>query len=130
MKETFRRYPIGIQNFEDLRNNDCVYIDKTALIYHLTHTNKIYFLSRPRRFGKSLLVSTLEAYFSGKKELFEGLAMEQLEKEWTVYPVLHIDFSRTKYTTIEDLQEQLNLYLSEWERTYGKMKKKRAMQPV
>lgn len=120
MKETFRRYPIGIQNFEDLRNNDCVYIDKTALIYHLTHTNKIYFLSRPRRFGKSLLVSTLEAYFSGKKELFEGLAMEQLEKEWTVYPVLHIDFSRTKYTTIEDLQEQLNLYLSEWERTYGK----------
>ena len=112
MKETFRRYPIGIQNFEDLRNNDCVYIDKTALIYHLTHTNKIYFLSRPRRFGKSLLVSTLEAYFSGKKELFEGLAMEQLEKEWTVYPVLHIDFSRTKYTTIEDLQEQLNLYLS------------------
>ena len=120
MKETFRRYPIGIQNFEDLRNNDCVYIDKTALIYHLTHTNKIYFLSRPRRFGKSLLVSTLETYFSGKKELFEGLAMEQLEKEWTVYPVLHIDFSRTKYTTIEDLQEQLNLYLSEWERTYGK----------
>ena len=87
-----------------------MYIDKTALIYHLTHTNKIYFLSRPRRFGKSLLVSTLEAYFSGKKELFEGLAMEQLEKEWTVYPVLHIDFSRTKYTTIEDLQEQLNLY--------------------
>ena len=120
MKETFRRYPIGIQNFEDLRNNDCVYIDKTALIYHLTHTNKIYFLSRPRRFGKSLLVSTLEAYFSGKKELFNGLAMEQLEQEWTVYPVLHIDFSRTKYTTIEDLQEQLNLYLSEWERTYGK----------
>ena len=89
MKETFRRYPIGIQNFEDLRNNDCVYIDKTALIYHLTHTNKIYFLSRPRRFGKSLLVSTLEAYFSGKKELFEGLAMEQLEKEFHHYLVFH-----------------------------------------
>ena len=116
MKEIFRRYPIGIQNFEDLRNNNCVYIDKTALIYQLTHTDKVYFLSRPRRFGKSLLVSTLEVYFSGKKEL----AMEQLEKEWTVYPVLHIDFSRTKYTTIEDLQEQLNPYLSEWERTYGK----------
>ncbi len=130
MKEIFRRYPIGIQNFEDLRNNNCVYIDKTALIYQLTHTDKVYFLSRPRRFGKSLLVSTLEAYFSGKKDLFNGLAMEQLEKEWTVYPVLHIDFSRTKYTTIEDLQEQLNPYLSEWERTYGKMKKKRAMQPV
>ena len=92
MKEIFRRYPIGIQNFEDLRNNNCVYIDKTALIYQLTHTDKVYFLTRPHRFGKILLVSTLEAYFSGKKELFEGLAMEQLEKEWTVYPVLHIDF--------------------------------------
>ena len=121
MKEIFRRYPIGIQNFEQLRNMDCVYIDKTALIYQLVHTGTVYFLSRPRRFGKSLLVSTLEAYFSGKKELFEGLAMERLEKEWTVYPVLHIDFSRTKYTTIEDLQEQLNLYLSEWERTYDRL---------
>ena len=120
MKEIFRRYPIGIQNFEDLRNNNCVYIDKTALIYQLTHTDKVYFLSRPRRFGKSLLVSTLEAYFSGKKDLFKGLAIEQLEQEWTVYPVLHIDFSRTKYTALEDLQEQLNLYLSGWERTYGK----------
>ena len=65
MEENFRRYPIGIQNFEDLRNNDCVYVDKTELIYRLTHTNKVYFLSRPRRFGKSLLVSTLEAYFLG-----------------------------------------------------------------
>ena len=130
MKEIFRRYPIGIQNFEDLRNNNCVYIDKTALIYQLTHTDKVYFLSRPRRFGKSLLVSTLEVYFSGKKELFEGLAMEQLEKEWTVYPVLHIDFSRTKYTTIEDLQEQLNPYLRNGRGLMGKMKKKRAMQPV
>lgn len=120
MKETFRRYPIGIQNFEQLRNMDCVYIDKTALIYQLAHTDTVYFLSRPRRFGKSLLVSTLEAYFSGKRELFKGLAMEQMEQEWIVYPVLHIDFSRTKYTAIEDLQEQLNLYLSEWERTYGK----------
>ena len=71
MEENFRRYPIGIQNFEDLRNNDCVYVDKTELIYRLTHTNKVYFLSRPRRFGKSLLVSTLEAYFLGKKELFQ-----------------------------------------------------------
>ena len=92
MKEIFRRYPIGIQNFEDLRNNNCVYIDKTELIYRLANSAKACFLSRPRRFGKSLLISTLEAYFSGKKELFEGLAMEQLEKEWTVYPVLHIDF--------------------------------------
>ena len=113
-------YPIGIQNFEKIRKDGYFYIDTTALIYKLVKTGSYYFLSRPRRFGKSLLLSTLEAYFSGKKELFEGLAMEQLEKEWTVYPVLHIDFSRTKYTTIEDLQEQLNLYLSEWERTYGK----------
>lgn len=74
-------YPIGIQNFEDLRNSNYVYIDKTELIYRLTHSNKVYFLSRPRRFGKSLLVSTLEAYFQGKKELFRGLAMEQLETE-------------------------------------------------
>lgn len=71
MKEIFRRYPIGIQNFEDLRNNNCVYIDKTALIYQLTHTDKVYFLSRPRRFGKSLLISTLEAYFSGEKGTFQ-----------------------------------------------------------
>lgn len=100
MEEFTRRYPIGIQNFEDLRNNDCVYIDKTELIYRLTHTNKIYFLSRPRRFGKSLLISTLEAYFQGKKELFKGLAMDRLEKEWDTYPVLHIDFSKTKYTSL------------------------------
>ena len=106
MKEIFRRYPIGIQNFEDLRNNNCVYIDKTALIYQLTHTDKVYFLSRPRRFGKSLLISTLEAYFSGKKELFEGLAMEQLEKEWTVYPVLHIDFSKN----CEDIYNPFSLF--------------------
>lgn len=122
MEETFRRYPIGIQNFEDLRNNDCVYVDKTKLIYQLTHTNKTYFLSRPRRFGKSLLVSTLEAYFSGKKELFSGLAMETLEKEWAVYPVLHVDFSMTKYTTQFDLQEQLNLNLLDWEKLYGREK--------
>lgn len=104
MKETFRRYPIGIQNFEDLRNNNCVYVDKTALIYQLANTDKVYFLSRPRRFGKSLLVSTLEAYFSGKKELFTGLALERLEQEWTVYPVFHLDFSKTKYTSIQFIQ--------------------------
>ena len=82
MKETFRRYPIGIQNFDDLRNNDCVYIDKTALMYQMVKTGSYYFLSRPRRFGKSLLVSNLEAYFQGKIELIEGLAVEKLEKDW------------------------------------------------
>ena len=87
-----RKLPIGIQSFEKIRNGNYLYIDKTEQVYHLVASEVPYFLSRPRRFGKSLLLSTLEAYFSGKKELFEGLAMEQLEKEWTVYPVLHIDF--------------------------------------
>ena len=119
METTYRRYPIGIQNFEDLRNNNCVYIDKTELIYRLTHSDKIYFLSRPRRFGKSLLVSTLEAYFQGKKHLFEGLAMECLETEWTEYPVLHMDFSRRKYTDEDKLSELLNIQISHWEELYG-----------
>lgn len=120
MEMNTRRYPIGIQNFEELRNRNCVYVDKTELVYKLTNTDKVYFFSRPRRFGKSLLVSTLEAYFLGKRELFKGLAMEHLEKDWTVYPVLHVDFSLTKYTTLFDLQEQLNLFLSRWEKIYGK----------
>lgn len=84
-------YPIGIQNFESLRQDGYFYIDKTALIYQLVKTGRYYFLSRPRRFGKSLLVSTLKAYFQGKKELFTGLAMEKLEKDWITYPILHID---------------------------------------
>lgn len=86
MELSGRRYPIGIQNFEQLRTRNCVYVDKTELVYKLVNTDQIYFFSRPRRFGKSLLVSTLEAYFQGKKELFEGLAMERLEQEWEVCP--------------------------------------------
>lgn len=120
MDADYIRYPIGIQNFEQLRNNDCLYVDKTALIHKLVHSDKFYFMSRPRRFGKSLLISTLEAYFQGKKELFTGLAMEQLETEWTVYPVLHIDFSMTKYLDLEDLTSLLNLNLLRWEEIYGK----------
>lgn len=120
MEANYRRYPIGIQNFEDLRRNNCVYLDKTDLIFQLTHRNQFCFLNRPRRFGKSLLVSTLETYFQGKKELFNGLAMERLEQDWTVYPVLHLDFSLTKYTAVSDLQEQLNLFLLRWEELYGK----------
>ena len=120
MKETFRRYPIGIQNFGELRNNNYVYVDKTGLIYRLTHTNKVYFLSRPRRFGKSLLVSTLEAYFLGKKELFKGLAMESLEKEWNTYPVLHVDFSGSKYNSVDNLKAAINKQLLLWERVYGR----------
>ena len=120
MEQSIRRYPIGIQNFEQLRNNNCVYVDKTELIYKPTHTDQVYFLSRPRRFGKSLLVSTLEAYFQGKKNLFGGLAMERLEKDWETYPVLYIDFSLTKYTELTDLTGQLNLFLHRWEKVYGK----------
>ena len=120
MELSGRRYPIGIQNFEQLRTRNCVYVDKTELVYKLVNTDQIYFFSRPRRFGKSLLVSTLEAYFQGKKELFEGLAMERLEQEWEVCPVLHVDFSLTKYTELRDLTGQLNLFLSRWEEIYGK----------
>lgn len=120
MEGFLRRYPIGVQNFEQLRKDGYVYVDKTELVYRLANMNTTYFLNRPRRFGKSLLVSTLEAYFQGKKELFEGLAMERLEKEWNVYPVLHIDFSMTKYTEFSDLTGQLNLNLLRWEELYGK----------
>lgn len=123
MEKTFRRYPIGIQDFEQLRNNDCVYIDKTALIYQLVSTDTVYFLSRPRRFGKSLLVSTLEAYFLGKKELFRGLAIEKLEKDWTVYPVLHLDFSGSKFLDAKTLRESIDVQLSLWEQIYGGEKK-------
>ena len=122
MDTTFRIYPIGIQNFEQLRNNNNVYVDKTELIYRLANTNKAYFLTRPRRFGNSLLVSTLHAYFRGKKELFQGLAMERLEKEWNVYPVLHLDFSMTKYTALSDLLGQLNLNLYDWENSMERKK--------
>ena len=86
-------YPIGIQNLEDIRRGGDVYVDKTALIYKLASTGKYYVLGRPRRFGKSLLISTMEAYFQGKKELFDGLAVASLEKNWIEYPVLHLDFS-------------------------------------
>ena len=120
MEKIVRRYPIGVQNFEDLRNTNYVYVDKTDLVYKLVHSNKVYFLSRPRRFGKSLLVSTLEAYFSGKKELFKGLAMERLEKEWYVYPVLHMDFSISKYMNADMLRSVINNRLVEWEKVYGR----------
>ena len=119
MEKMLRRYPIGIQNFEQLRNRNCVYIDKTELVYQLVNTNTTYFLSRPRRFGKSLLVSTLEAYFQGKKDLFKGLAMERLEKEWEVYPVLHIDFSVSKYVEANFLRSVINNQLLIWENLYG-----------
>ena len=112
-------YPIGIQNFEDLRNGGYVYVDKTDKIYDLVSTGKYYFLSRPRRFGKSLLVSTMEAYFQGKKELFKGLALEQMEKEWNEYPVLHLDLSGASYTSREVFDTKLANAMDIWERQYG-----------
>ena len=112
-------YPIGIQNFESLRQDGYIYVDKTELIYQLVKTGRYYFLSRPRRFGKSLLISTLEAYFQGKKELFEGLAIEKLEKEWLTYPVLHMDLNAAKYDQANDLNDMLNRKLSAWEEVYG-----------
>ena len=111
-------YPIGIQNFEKIRTGGYLYIDKTELVYQLVKTGSYYFLSRPRRFGKSLLISTLEAYFQGKKELFQGLAIEQLENDWTEYPVLHLDLNARKYDTEEALLQELNKHLEKWEREY------------
>ena len=113
------KYPIGIQSFDQIRNDGYVYVDKTALIYQLVTTGKIYFLSRPRRFGKSLLVSTLEHYFLGHKELFKGLAMEQLEKDWLEYPVFHIDFNNTQFEKSGNLENKINIYLTAWEQIYG-----------
>lgn len=113
------KYPIGIQNFEKLRQDGYLYIDKTDLVYSLVQTSNCYFLSRPRRFGKSLLISILEAYFLGKKELFKGLAIEKLEQKWTVHPVLHLDLNIEKYDSIDNLTDILNVNLKLWEQTYG-----------
>ena len=114
-----RKYPIGIQSFENIRKEGYLYVDKTALIYQLVQTGKYYFLSRPRRFGKSLLLSTLQAYYEGKKELFDGLAMASLEKDWKTYPVLHLDLNAQRYDSVDSLTSILNDTLCEWERLYG-----------
>ena len=112
------KYPIGIQQFEKLREDEWVYVDKTRQIYELVQGGSCYFLSRPRRFGKSLLLSTLEAYFQGKKHLFEGLAIENLEKEWTVHPVLHLDLNAKPFTKLQDLYDLLNAQLYLYEQEY------------
>ncbi len=116
-----RLYPIGIQTFSELRNKNYLYIDKTEYVYRMTHSAAKYmFLSRPRRFGKSLLTSTLHSYFSGRKELFEGLAIERLEKEWIQYPVLHFDMSTAKHADREQLIQELEAKLADYERIYGR----------
>ena len=113
------KYPIGVQDFEKLRQDGYVYVDKTKYIYEIVTHGNSYFLGRPRRFGKSLLLSTFEAYFLGKKELFEGLAIEKLEEDWTEYPVLRLDLNTGEYLTDSGLESILNVALNSWERLYG-----------
>jgi hypothetical protein len=117
--EALKKLPIGVQDFESLRKDGYFYVDKTALIYQLVTTGRYYFLSRPRRFGKSMLLSTLHAYFSGQKELFKGLAIEQLEKNWIQYPVLHLDLNSIEKGDDTSLDSVLNDKLCEWEELYG-----------
>ena len=114
-----KRFPIGVQDFAQICENSYFYVDKTDLVYKLTHTSQYYFLSRPRRFGKSLLVSTLQCYFEGRKELFASLAMERLETEWKKHPVFKLSFAGNKFTSLKALQFTLNSMLAEFERTYG-----------
>lgn len=120
------KYPIGIQNFGEVRRDGYVYVDKTALAYKMISEGKYYFLSRPRRFGKSLLLSTFEAFFGGEKELFEGLAVCDLEKEWTVHPILHLDLNSREYKDESSLGAELNRHLEKWEKRYGDEYKDRA----
>lgn len=119
--------PIGIQNFESLRNDGYLYVDKTALVYKLVTTGRYYFLSRPRRFGKSLLLSTLHSYFDGRKDLFDGLAIADLEQKWERYPVLHLDLNTQKYESPEALEDILDNALSQWETLYGTRETERSL---
>ena len=112
-------YPIGIQTFSEIRTKGFLYVDKTQYVYDVCHPGKFVFLSRPRRFGKSLLTSTFDAYFSGRKELFKGLAIEKLETEWKRYPVLHFDLSDIKKGTTEECELNLHSQLEDFERTFG-----------
>ena len=120
------KYPIGIQNFSEIRTNGYAYVDKTAVVHRLVQEGKYYFLSRPRRFGKSLFLSTLRAYFEGRRELFEGLAIAKLEKEWKSYPVLHLDLNARDYSGVESLLAELNRHLEVWEKEYGDEFRERA----
>lgn len=113
------KLPIGVQDFAKLRTEGYKYIDKTGIIYRLAKAGCYYFLSRPRRFGKSLFLSTLEAYFLGKKDLFTDLEIENMERDWIEYPVLHLDLNTAKYSTPEDLTNILNAALCNWESKYG-----------
>ena len=121
--QNIRKLPIGIQSFESLRSDNYIYIDKTEFVYSLVHSGKVYFLSRPRRFGKSLFLSTLKAYFEGKKELFKGLKIEQLEKDnpdaWKKYPVIYLNFAQDSFSSRGPLEDCINLQLKKYEKEYG-----------
>ena len=113
------KYPIGIQSFDQIIEGGFVYVDKTDMVYKLVTEGKIYFLGRPRRFGKSLLVSTLKHYFLGHKELFKGLKIDSLEKDWLEYPVFHLDFNGIDFTQEGSLENILDFRLAEWEKDNG-----------
>ncbi len=122
MAKTMLRLPIGIQDFESLRIDGYTYIDKTEYVYRLVNEGRYYFLSRPRRFGKSLLLSTIKALFQGKRDLFKGLAIDQKEDiDWAEYPILHLDLNTEKYDAKEKLENVLNDFLTKAENSYGKM---------
>jgi len=117
---TIRKLPIGIQDFEKLRIDNCLYVDKTQYVYQLAQTSSPYFLGRPRRFGKSLFLSTLKAYFEGKKELFEGLKLAELEKDWIKYPVIYLDFNMESYPNIDYFNQALDTNLTIHEKKWGR----------
>lgn len=122
------KYPIGIQSFEEIRTSGYAYVDKTTLIHKLVAEGKYYFLSRPRRFGKILLLSTMRAYFEGKRQLFQGLAMEHLEQDWTEYPILYPDLNARDYSSLDALVAELNKYLEQWEMLYCGQRSDRAIE--
>ncbi|MCD8291367.1 MAG: ATP-binding protein [Prevotella sp.] len=122
------KFPIGIQTFKSVITEGYVYVDKTAKMYELISMGKYYFLSRPRRFGKSLLISTMKAYFEGEKELFKGLAIEKLEQEWKQYPVLHLDLNTGKYKSKESLYNVLSDIFDDWEEIYGSTDEKKDLE--
>ncbi|MBR1681816.1 MAG: ATP-binding protein [Bacteroidaceae bacterium] len=120
------KYPIGIQNFGEVRRDGYVYVDKTALMWKMVDEGKYYFLSRPRRFGKSLLLSTMEAFFSGERELFRGLYVDGVEWDWKTYPIMHLDLNTEKYDTPEALHNMLEEFLSSQEERYGRNENERS----
>ena len=120
------KYPVGVQSFEKLRTEGFVYVDKTMYVHRLITTGGYYFLSRPRRFGKSLLLSTIEAYYKGRRDLFEGLALNSLTDDWEPHPILHLDLNNRQYKDESSLIAELNAHLEEWEAVYGNEKRHRA----